>query len=232
MLGLVLVLSVSLVAGVACGNGDEGEPEVTPTPAFTPTPSPSVPTPTPTATPTPTQTAAPTPTPSPTPTPVEDVTGLPYMTHTDETNGIAVDYPEGWVWTDDVVVAGQDTVAVAAFRSPEAEDSFRPHMLVTQTGLPIPLSVRPVFTLAHQTGHQAAEFPGYVSISDEDITLHGLPAIKHIFTYSDGGVDLKVKQVWVVKGTEAWVVRGVTAEASFDSWEPVLDHIVLSLIFL
>ena len=231
MLGLPLLLSVSLVAGIACGNGDkEPTPGVTPTPAFTPSPSPPVPTPSPTPTPTPL--AAPSPTPSPTATPEATATALPYMTHTDEANGIAVDYPEGWVWTDDVVVMGEDTVAVAAFRSPEAEDSFRPHMLVTQTGLPIPLSVRPVFTLAHQTGHQAAEFPGYISISDEDITLHGLPAIRHIFTYSDGGVDLKVKQLWVVKGMEAWVVRGVTAEASFDAWEPVLDHIILSLTFL
>jgi len=163
---------------------------------------------------------------------VVTVTALPYMTHTDEASGIAVAYPEGWVWSDEVAADVMDAVGIAAFRSPKAEDSFRPHMVVTLRELPISLGVCPVFNFAHSTGHQAEEFPGYISISDEDITLQGLPAIKHIFTYSDGGVDLKVKQLWVVKGMEAWVLRGVTAEASFDSWEPVLDHIILSFTFL
>lgn len=210
-LGLALILSLSLIAGVACGGGED-EPGVTPTPAFTPTPS------------------TPTPTPTPTPTTVVTVTPLTHLTHTDEANGFAVDYPADWTWSDELVAEIEN--AVAAFRSPKEEDSFRPHMVVTKTALPIPLSVREVFGYAHSTGHQAEEFAGYVSISDEDITVDGLPAIRHVFTYSKGGLELKAKQVWVVKEREAWVVRYSTAEASFDSWEPVLDDILHSFTFL
>ena len=209
-LGLALILSLSLIAGIACGNGEENGPGVTPSPPFTPTPS--------------------TPTPTPTPTPKVTVTPLIYLTHTDEANGIAVDYPAAWTWSDELLAETEG--AVAAFRLPPKEDSFHLHMVVTKTALPMPLSVREVFGYAHSTGHQAEEFAEYVSVSDEDITVDGLPAIKHIFTYSEGGLSLKVKQFWVVKELEAWVVRYVTAEASFDSWEPVLDSIVLSFTFL
>lgn len=220
-LGLVLILSLSLIAGIACGNGGEEGPGVTPSPAFTPTPSPPVPSPTPS-----------TPTPTPTPTPVVTVTPLTYLTHTDEVNGIAVDYPAGWTWADDLVLEAEYAVVIVAFRSPAEEDGFRPHMVVTKTVPPVPVTVRQAFSLAHAVGHQAEEFSGYVSVSDEDITVDGLPAIKHVFTCSEGGVALKVKQFWVVKEVEVWVVRYVTAEASFDSLEPVLDGIVLSFTFL
>jgi hypothetical protein len=161
---------------------------------------------------------------------VVTVTPLTHLTHTDEANGFAVDYPADWTWSDELVAETEG--GVAAFRSPKEEDSFRPHMVVTKTALPIPLSVREVFGYAHSTGHQAEEFAGYVSISDEDITVDGLPAIKHVFTYSEVGLELKAKQLWVVKEREAWVVRYVTAEASFDSWEPVLDDILHSFTFL
>jgi len=220
-LGLVLILSLSLIAGIACGNGGEEGPGVTPSPPFTPTPSPPVPSPTPS-----------TPTPTPTPTSVVTVTPFTYLTHTDEANGIAVDYPADWTWSDEIAAGIVDATGIAAFRSPKEEDGFRSHMVVTKTVLPISLTVRQVFSFAHSTGHQAEEFSEYVSISDEDITVDGLPAIKHIFTYSEGGLDLKVKQFWVVKEMEAWVVRYVTAEASFDRLEPVLDRIVLSFTFL
>lgn len=222
-LGLVLILSLSLIAGIACGNGGEEGPGVTPSPAFTPTPSPPVPSPTP---------STPTPTPTPTPAVTPQVTPSAYLTHTDEANGIAVDYPAGWTWADDLVLETEYAVVIVAFRSPAEEDGFRPHMVVTKTVPPVPVTVRQAFSLAHAVGHQAEEFSGYVSVSDEDITVDGLPAIKHIFTYSEGGVALKVKQFWVVKEVEVWVVRYVTAEASFDRLEPVLDGIVLSFTFL
>ena len=119
---------------------------------------------------------------------------------------------------------------VAAFRSPLEEDSFRLYMTMTKTTLPLSLNVRGVFMNA--TGHMATEFPGYVSVSDEDIKVEGLDAIEHVFTFGEGDLELKAKRLWVVREMEAWVVNCVVTEASFDSWEPVLDAVVLSLTFL
>ena len=145
----------------------------------------------------------------------------------------AVDYPSGWTWSDELLAETEN--AVAAFRSPSMEDSFHPCMTVTKTVLPISLGVRTVFQYAQSAvsdNHMATEFPGYVSVSDEDITVEGLPAIRHVFTYDDGGLKLKAKRLWIVKEMEAWVVSCVVTEASFDSWEPVLDDVVLSFNFL
>jgi hypothetical protein len=163
-------------------------------------------------------------------TPSPPFTPTPSMSTPTPTLGIDVDHPADWTWSDELVTGTEN--AVAAFRSPMEENSFHPHMVVTRTALPIPLRVGEVFGYAHSTGHQAEEFAGYVSVSDEDITVDGLPAIKHVFTYSEGGLELKAKQLWVVKELEAWVVRYVTAEDSFDSWESVLDDILHSFTFL
>ena len=163
-------------------------------------------------------------------TPSPPFTPTPAMSTPTPTLGIDVDHPADWTWSDELVTGTEN--AVAAYRSPTEENSFHPHMVVTKTALPIPLSVREVFGYAHSTGHQAEEFAGYVSITDEDITVDGLDAIKHVFTYGEGGLGLKAKQLWVVRELEAWVVRYVTAEASFDSWEPVLDDILHSFTFL
>ena len=195
-------------------------------PGGTPTPTPPV---------TPASPVPPSPSPSPPPVTFEATPGgtpSAYLTYKDQANGIIVDYPRDWSRADELLTKVMDAVGIVAFRSPTEENSFRPFMIVTKRVLPISLSVREVFDYAHSTGHQAAEFPGYVSISDQDITLGSLSAIKHVFTYSEGGLKVKVKQLWVVKDTQAWVVRCVTAEASFDSWQPTLDTIVLSLTFL
>ena len=211
---LALILSLSLLAGVACG-GSSASPTRTSTP--------------PTLTPT-TSHLTPTPTPSPTSKPTVTPGGTPsaYLTYTDSANGIVVDYPSIWEQDDDLLTTPIDSTGVIAFRSSTEENSFRSYMIVTKRSLPISLDVRTVFQYAHSTGHQAAEFPDYVSISDGDITLGGLAAILHVFTFTDGDLKLKAKQLWVVKDAQAWVVRCVTAEASFSAAEPTLDSIVLS----
>ena len=221
-LALALVIALSLIAGVACGGSSS------PGPGATPTPSPPVSTPT--ASPTePTATLMP----SPTPTTVATATDTPYLTHTDEANGFAVDHPAEWTWSDELVTETEN--ALAAFRSTTEEGSFQPYMTVTRTPTIMSLSVRTVFDYAHQqiSGYRmATEFPGYVSVSDEDTTLAGLDAIEHAFTFNEGGLDLKAKRIWVVRELQAWVVHCVVTEASFDSWEPVLDDVLFSLKFL
>lgn len=196
-LGVVVLLILALIVGVAC----------CPPPAEeTPTPTPETPTP--------------------------EVT---YPTHTDEENGFAVDYPEEWTWSDDIVAetTEAETTGLAAFVSPTAEDGFYPNLVVSKSALPGALPLSMVFPALQVSPYFPDMYPGYASVSDEDTTVAGLDAIKHVFTYTDGdGLDLKAVQVLVVKGQDLWVARCVTTEASFDAYESTFDDIVGSFTFL
>ena len=178
-------------------------------------------TPTPTPTPTPTQTPTPTPTPTQTPTPVAG-----YITYTDVANGFSISYPEDWdiapeeMWGEWTLVA---------FWAPAACGDLIPNFAVIVEELPFPISLQ---TYWDSGKRQLASLAGYTPISEEEVTMAGRPAIKHVFSESEYGVTSNDMKVFFVEGTMAWILGCFSVPECWGQYEPTFDTIADSFLLL
>jgi hypothetical protein len=76
-----------------------------------------------------------------------------------------------------------------------------------------PLSVNEYFELGKES--LASMYSEYRDISEEQLTLAGRPAIKHLADVGEGVLTFKQMDVYVVEGSMGWVI---TCTATFDLW--------------
>lgn len=180
--------------------------------------------------------ATPTPTPAPTPTPMP-TPPAGYLTYTDEDNGFSFWYPDSWEQMEEVL----EPFAVR-FKSPAA--------CVPAGGTGIVWSPwfgvwEPWYGLSLQDEFDdfnsgAEELEGYVSISVEELTINGVPAMKHVFTHYTGqavqpGVAPHQTQRAVVMCAKAGKIFGLFCGAIPECWEenePIFDTIIHSFQIL
>ena len=96
--------------------------------------------------------------------------------------------------------------------------------------LPYSLSVREYF----ETGKALlpSTYPGYRDISEEQVSLGGMAAIKHVSTASLGIVTFKQMQVYLVEGSTGWVITCTVTLGFWSQYEPIFDTIVNSFRLL
>lgn len=164
--------------------------------------------------------AAPTPTPTPTPT-----AAPAYKTHTNVVRGFSISYPGDWVEAPGVMALG----ALAAYRAPSACGGGFANMNVLREDLPVSMSLQD-FWEANQP--DLATIQGYAPISEEEITLCGLPAIKHVCTTTMRGTTAKHVQAFLVEGKVGWLIMCSTAADCWNQYEPVFDAIINSFELL
>lgn len=174
-------------------------------------------TPTPTPTPTPTSTPTGTPTPTPTGTPTGE-----YLEHLDEENGFAIMYPQDW---EILPVEG----ILIGFWAGEADMECVPQFLVTIEELSQPMSVEAWFE--EEKGNYTAE-EGYTPISEEALTVDGIPAIKHVCSLDVGEATFEAMLLYVVEDTTGWTVFCTCRSDCWTKYEPTFDTIVESLRLL
>lgn len=162
-----------------------------------------------------------TPKPGPTPTPTAQPTPTPiagYLVHSDEANGFAISYPEDWEVIPDVPEA-----VLIAYRDSSSCEYHFPNFSVGKRELSQATDVQ---TLFEEEKAHLATLEGYTPISEEDLIIDGMPAIKHVFTLDVAGSTVKVMEVLLVKGTTSWFMPSECAPGCWGAYEPIFDTIM------
>ena len=164
----------------------------------------------------------PTPTPGPTGTPTGE-----YLEYTDEDNGFAVSYPQGWVVTpQDEWPEGM----LAAFEASSACGNFNSRCMVDTRTLPAVPDLGLWFdgkleVFSSQTG--------YSLIHEGNTTLDGMEAFEHVFSWDTGqGVPLNMMQIYVAANMTVWYVTCECASECWGQYESVFGTVMYSLRFL
>ncbi|MBA7594491.1 hypothetical protein ES703_01435 [subsurface metagenome] len=165
---------------------------------------------------------------TPTPTPTAG-----YLTYTDEANGFSIWYPEDWD-------RDESAEGTTLFRSPRsfpcggsAPDEFHPYVCVYYWQYPSKVDLQQEFDLLKQESEQ---WRGYTHISTEEMTVNGVPAIKHVFTYRLEVTSHTFKRAYVVLANERtlYIIECFCQECAWD-WEgcwPNFDTIIHSFQIL
>ena len=176
---------------------------------------------TPTPTPGPTGTSTPTPGPTGnatvTPTPV-----LEYLEYIDEENGFAIQYPQDWEMESAEGI-------LARFLGGESDMMCSPQCSVRIVELSEPMSVDAWFE--ELKGNYTTD-EGYIPISEEEITVDGVAAIKHVLTVAVLEGTFQAVQLYLVDGTTGWIVTCVTVKHCWANYEPVFANVIASFRLL
>ena len=102
-------------------------------------------------------------------------------------------------------------------------------MNVLREDLPVSMSVQD-FWEANQP--DLATIQGYAPISEEEITLCGLPAIKHVYGATAQGIAVKGVLACLIEGKTRWLITCVAAKSCWSEYESTLDAIINSFELL
>ncbi len=173
---------------------------------------------TPTPSPTAGVTATPTPGPTASPTPITE-----YLEYMDEENGFAILYPQGWG-----VESSEDILAL--FLGGESDPICAPQVQVTNEELSQPVDVHAWFEEMKGNYNAAG---GYTPISEEDVTVDGFPAIKHVCLIAvTEDVDFQAVLLYVVEDADGWTVLCLCRSDCWSQYETTFDTMIDSFQLL
>ena len=96
--------------------------------------------------------------------------------------------------------------------------------------LPYSLSVREYFEAGKAL--LASTYLDYRSISEEQVTLGGRTAIKHVSTISQEALIFRQMQVYFVEGSTGWVITCTVRLDWWSQYELIFDTVVSSFQLL
>lgn len=165
-----------------------------------------------------------TPTPTATPTPMPTAA---YGTYTDVVNGFSISLPEDWVEVPQLEYLCEILIGYCDLSLCGGLNSMS---YVGHEKLQVSMSVQAYW---ESVKLQYATYKGYTYISEEEITICGLPAIKHVFTDIGGlGKTSKHVQALFIEGKTAWFIICASAENCWSQYETVFDTIINSFKLL
>lgn len=164
-------------------------------------------------------------TPSPTPPVPLTVPSSNLLPYSNPTHGFSFNYSSNWKQNTEVdgtgflktrfyLLEGDNTVALFSVYSSQVESSLS-QWAITQEEIMI----------------NPQEMPGYKKISEEAISLGGLPAIKRLYTYlvvDDGSysqIPVKGVDIYLVENNKGYVLAGEAVQDIFDRILPEVEII-------
>jgi hypothetical protein len=158
-----------------------------------------------------------------------------FETYTDEASGFSIDYPQGWHIDEhpneecpELKVSIQEKkytsnpVAICVYKY-EMESSLETEVLLKA------FAVGRMKVLPN-------EHADYTPVSTEELTINGMPAIKHIYTsvahLAFHTAPYKCVEVYLVENGTGWILRFYCPEESFDSYESTWDTVINSFRLL
>lgn len=139
-----------------------------------------------------------------------------FLTYTDEANGFSIDYPQGWS-----IEHPKDPpeLKVSIY---EKKYAFNPvGILVGKYQIP-GLSLEGFYVSRIEALLDSCA--DYASISTEELTINGRPAIKHIYTgIPVAPTPYKFVEVYLVQNGTEWILKFSCPQESFDSYKSTFD---------
>jgi len=204
---VLVLLSLISLAVGAVGCGGGEKTTTTPTPAATPTPKPT------------------------------SVAAGGFKTYTDTANGFSISYPEDWDQIpSELLKATLGDMGVVGFWPPVFQpDNYSPSFHILLEELPFTMGVDTYWDSAKR--YLPNLFGNYTALSTESTTIKGVPAIVHVFTFTDSGNDgeswqCKFIKVALVKDSGAWIITCESTVPYFDDYKPTFDAAIKSFRFL
>lgn len=143
-----------------------------------------------------------------------------FLTYIDNTTGFSISYPETWN------VKADSSDYVACFVAPEAKLGGTANCVVAHEKVPAQSSLQ-VFFAGSKKDIQK-QFKQYNAVSEEELTIDGIPAMKHVFTFYDKNMTVKVMQIYLKQGEVGWVVTCTSVPGAFDSYLTAFETVTAS----
>lgn len=149
-----------------------------------------------------------------------------YPVHTDETNGFAVSYPPDWEIAAEGLWEEEDVIHL---RAAVSCGPFVPSFDIKKMELSPSMSLETWFE--EQKGNLTA-LDGYTFVSEEELTVAGLDAVKYVFTFDVYGVAVEVMQVYLVADMMGWLMTCRCAPECWSECQPIFDTAAASFQLL
>ena len=137
-----------------------------------------------------------------------------FLTYTDETNGFSIDYPDSWNAGD----SREPQVKVAIW---EKEFGLNP------IGIMVVKWAAPGYNLESFAEFQINALlditEDYIAASTEELTISGIPAIKHTYTHTIGLTTYKSVKAYLVENGTGWILGFDSPQKSFDSHRSIFE---------
>jgi len=143
-----------------------------------------------------------------------------FRPYTDRAISFSVAYPENWK-----KMSASERFLVG-FEVPEAERGVRTNFVVAHEKLSPQDALQTYFAWAKIELEN--KFKEYHIISEEEITIDKIPAVKHVFTFVDKGTTFKQIAIYLKQGKTGWVVSLTTTPEDFDSYQPTFKAMAAS----
>jgi hypothetical protein len=143
-----------------------------------------------------------------------------FLTYTDEAVGFSISYPEKWERMS------EEEDVLVGFEAPEAEYDVRANCVVVHEEVPSRGTLQSYF--AKNKIDFQKQLKEYTPISEEELTIDGMPAIKHVFTFSKKKTTFKQMQIYLKQGKVGWVVGFTSVPETFNSHQSTFETIAAS----
>lgn len=144
-----------------------------------------------------------------------------WLSYTDNTNYFSINYPEQWKQNM------RGNIVIFASPKDNSKDSFDENVnVVVQDLSKQSVNLEEYTTL---TKNQITGMFGETAIvSIKNATIGGLPAKEMIYNMNYNGKELKLKQVWMIKGKVAYLLTYTAEPNKFDTYLEVATKIITS----
>ena len=153
------------------------------------------------------------------PPPVTPTPSPGLLTYRDNVNGFSIAYPKDWETMPQVFLP--EGIVVGFWRGTDQADPSNYNVGVSEW--PSGMSVEDFYQLARSESETEV---GYSFISKDNLTINGIPAIKHTFTFTSEGQTLKAMQVLLVKDDAAWLITIGSTPEFFTTHESTFNAII------
>ena len=151
-----------------------------------------------------------------------------YETYVNHEKAFSIAYPIVWQKTEQPI-PGTPSVVIH-FASPYLEaGGTNPNIIVTIETLPQETTPREHFD---KTKEQWDSFTDYTLVSIEDLTINGLPALKHVYSHRQFGIKARQMQVTIIKGRKMALVTAIAADDTFAEYSDIFDAVARTFRFL
>jgi len=160
----------------------------------------------------------------------EEVTPTPiagYLVHTDEANGFAISFPENWGKMQEH--KWESWGVLAQYESDSDCQLAVPNFSVKNEELSQPMSVEAWF---EELKSNLTAIEGYTPISEEELTVDDVAAIKHVFAFDVGVAIFNGMQLYLVAGTTGWTSTCQCLSECWSQYGPIFDTIAGSFRLL
>lgn len=160
--------------------------------------------------------------PTPTPTPTSD-----FSTYINESDGFSISYPMDWYV--DLEICRRCGGPLIAFLSPQPCANYTTRFEVRNEQLAEQMSVQEYLEMKRQDLDTSMD--EYVPISEEEVTVGGRAAIKHVFT-AIYGTNAKFIALGLVEDKTGWYMYSISNASCASECETVFDTMVGSFQLL